>query len=126
MFVVLIEDVCRVLFDNDEKRVHDGRWWERWAEGRISWLGFSPGRRGSAVCVYVHVCLCWRLSRSVFVFVFMFILRLICELLHASINVGIDICSLTVDGAGDGVCADGVLGGGGGGNCVNVKIHKGW
>ena len=51
MFVVLIEDVCRVLFDNDEKRVHDGRWWERWAEGRISWLGFSPGRRGSAVCV---------------------------------------------------------------------------
>ena len=52
MFVVLIEDVCRVLFDNDEKRVHDGRWWERWAEGRISWLGFSPGRRGPAVCVY--------------------------------------------------------------------------
>ena len=102
MFVVLIEDVCRVLFDNDEKRVHDGRWWERWAEGRISWLGFSPGRRGSAVCVYVHVCLCWRLSRSVFVFVFMFILRLICELLHASINVCIDICSLTVDGVGDG------------------------
>ena len=60
LFVVLIEDVCRVLFDNDEKRVHDGRWWERWAEGRISWLGFSPGRRGSAVCVYVQVCLCWR------------------------------------------------------------------
>ena len=114
------------LFDNDEKRVHDGRWWERWAEGRISWLGFSPGRRGSAVCVYVHVCLCWRLGRLVFVFVVMFILRLICELLHASINVCIDICSLTVDGVGDGVGADGVLGDGGGGNYVNVKIHKGW
>ena len=126
MFVVSIEDVCCVLFDNNEKRDHDGRWWERWAEGRISWLGFSPGRRGSAVCVYVHVCLCWRLSRSVFVFVFMFILRLICELLHASINVCIDICSLTVDGVGYGVGADGVLGDGGGGNYVNVKIHKGW
>ena len=102
MFVEFIDDVCRVLFDNDEKRVHDGRWWERWAEGRISWLGFSPGRRGSAVCVYVHVCLCWPFSRSVFVFVFMFILHLICELLHASIKVCIDICSLTVDGVGDG------------------------
>ena len=77
---------------------------------------------------YVHFCLCWRLSRSVFVFVFMFILRLICELLHASINnvCIIDICSLTVDGVGDGVGADGVLGDGGGGNYVNVKIHKGW
>ena len=63
-----------------------------------------------------------------FVFVFMFILRLICELLHASINVCIDICSITVDGVGvgDGVGADGVLGDGGGGNYVNVKIHKGW
>ena len=63
-----------------------------------------------------------------FMFVFMFILRLICELLHASINVCIDICSLTVDGVGvgDGVGADGVLGDGGGGNYVNVKIHKFW
>ena len=71
------------------------------------------------------LCSCWRLSRSVFVF--MFILHLICELLHTSINVRIDICSITVDGvAGDGVGVDGVLGDEGGGNYVNVKIHKGW
>ena len=46
--------------------------------------------------------------------------------LLTSINVCIDICSITVDGVADGVGVDGVLGDGGGGNYVNVKIHKGW
>ena len=75
-------------------------------------------------CLCLCSCLC--MLACLFMFVFMFILRLICELLHASINVCIDICSLTVDGVGYGVGADGVLGDGGGGNYVNVKIHKGW
>ena len=120
MFVVIIEDVCCVLFDNDERNVFT---MGGGGKGEQDILARVQSLEERLWCL----CLCWRLSRSVFVFVLAFILHLICELLHTSINVCIDICSLTVDGvAGDGVGVDGVLGNAGGGNYVNVEIHKGW
>ena len=76
MFVVIIEDVCCVLFDNDERNVFTMGGGGKGGQDILGRVQFWEER-------FWSLCLCWRLSRSVFVF--MFILHLICELLHTAL-----------------------------------------